>query len=563
MTSKAFIQTYGCQMNEHDSFRMMAILSSLGFETTDVLAEAALILVNTCSVRRNPENKVYSFLGSLKPLKKRNPALIVGVAGCVAQQEGERILKRARVVDIVFGPDNYFRLPEMIAAVRRGERVVMTDWLPGKERVQNFIPEEWLERGHVEGCKAYIAISKGCGNLCSFCIVPRVRGREVSREPDNILREARDLIDKGAKEIWLLGQNVNSYRAGEFRFRQLLDAMSQLDIKRLRFTSPHPKDWPDDLSDLMASRPVICNQLHLPLQAGADRILTLMNRRHTIREYLDKVAYMKSINPGTDPRGSVPEISTDIIVGFPTETEAEFEETLRALEEVRFSQVYSFKYSPRPGTKAEQLDDDVPRELKEERLARLIAVQERINTEQMALYVGSVQEILIDGAHPKQPETWSGRTDGYRPVSIPDPNLHVGDIVDVRITGINGHWLLGETAQTASERTVETSGTSKTSETKGRRSKDACPLSPRCPPSPQDASCDPKQLRGILPGDLAKYGFADLPGIAQPGQKVNEGRVRVGRTDIGAEHQAVLELFEELDGILGVARKRIVAASCG
>jgi tRNA-2-methylthio-N6-dimethylallyladenosine synthase len=424
-------------MNEHDSFRMMEILASLGYETTSEIEEASLILVNTCSVRHNPENKVYSFLGSIERLKKKNPGLIVGVAGCVAQQHGERILRRARVVDLVFGPDNYFRLPEMIGAVRNGERVVMTEWLPGKGRVQNFIPDVWIERGHVEGCKAYIAISKGCSNLCSFCIVPSVRGREVSREPDNVLREAADLIAKGAKEIWLLGQNVNAYRAGAFGFHDLLDAMTRLDLKRLRFTSPHPKDWTDALSDLMADRAVICNHLHLPLQTGADRILALMNRRHTIRGYLDKVAYMKSVNPGI-------EISTDVIVGFPTETEAEFQETLRALEEVRFSQVYSFKYSPRPGTPAERLGDDVTREVKERRLADLIAVQDVINAGQMARYVGTVHEILIQGAHPRKPDTWNGRTDGYRPVSVTNPHVHIGDLVSVRITGVQGHWLHGE-----------------------------------------------------------------------------------------------------------------------
>jgi tRNA-2-methylthio-N6-dimethylallyladenosine synthase len=436
---KAFIQTYGCQMNEHDSFRMMEILAASGYEMTANIAQADIILVNTCSVRANPQNKVYSFLGMLAPLKRRNPRLIVGVAGCVAQQEGEAILKRSKVVDMVFGPDNYFRLPEMIDTARAGGRVVMTEWLPSANKISNFIPEQWVERGHVEGCKAYIAISKGCSNMCSFCIVPRTRGREVCREPENILTEARDLIAKGAREIWLLGQNVNSYSAGDWTFHALLDAFAGLPIARVRFTSPHPKDWDDRLSDLMASRPVICNQLHMPLQSGADRVLNAMNRRHTIREYLDKIAYMKGVNPAI-------EISTDIIVGFPTETAAEFEETLAVMREVRFGQVFSFKYSPRPGTRAARMPDDVPREEKEERLARLIALQDEINAGRMAAYVGTTQEVLIDGRHPKQPELLSGRTDGYRPVSITMPDAREGDIVRVRITGVKGHWLLGEPA---------------------------------------------------------------------------------------------------------------------
>ncbi|MCX5758637.1 MAG: MiaB/RimO family radical SAM methylthiotransferase [Candidatus Hydrogenedentes bacterium] len=267
--------------------------------------------------------------------------------------------------------------------------------------------------------------------------MPQARGREISREPDNILEEARALIAKGAKEIWLLGQNVNAYRADDTRFIGLLDAVSQLDVRRIRFTSPHPRDWDDALSDLMAARPNICNYLHLPLQSGADRVLEKMNRRHTIAEYLDKVRYMKRVNPSI-------EISTDLIVGFPTETDAEFEDTLRVMEEVRFSQVFSFKYSPRPGTRAADWPDDVPRAVKEERLARLIAVQDGINAEQMACYIGTEQEILIDGTHPKHKNVWSGRTDGYRPVSVTAEGLAVGQIVSARIDGVQGHWLAGE-----------------------------------------------------------------------------------------------------------------------
>ena len=434
---KAFIKTYGCQMNVHDSQRMTEILVSLGYEITSVMEEASLILVNTCSVRQNPENKVYSFLGNLHRIKQRNPDLIIGVAGCVAQQVGVGILKRNADVDMVFGPDQFFRLAELIEAARNGERRVLTDWSPRDEAHRNFVPEVWLEAGHVEHCKASIAIMKGCNNFCSFCIVPYVRGREISRDPDNVLREARALIEKGAKEIWLLGQNVNSYDAGGYGFYELLEAAAQLPLKRLRFTSPHPKDWDNALSDLMAARPMICNHLHLPLQSGANRILHLMNRHHRIEDYLDKVAYMKSVNPGI-------EISTDLIVGYPTETEAEFDDTLRVLEEVRYSQVFSFMYSPRPGTRAAEMEDDVPREVKEERLQRVIALQARIDREQLAGYVGSTQELLIDGVHPKQPGTVHGRTDGFRPVSVVDPELKVGDMVEVRITGYRGHWLEGE-----------------------------------------------------------------------------------------------------------------------
>ncbi|MFP4173275.1 MAG: tRNA (N6-isopentenyl adenosine(37)-C2)-methylthiotransferase MiaB [Candidatus Hydrogenedentota bacterium] len=444
MQPKAFIQTFGCQMNEHDSGRMKEVLEAEGYALTERKEEASLILLNTCSVRENPENKVYSHLGQLRPLKKVNPELVIGVGGCVAQQEGEAILKREKAVDMVFGPDNYMRLPEMLERVRNGERVLMTKWMPRDKKIQNFIPEEWVERGHVEGCKAYIAITKGCDNFCTFCVVPFTRGREVSREPENILREARDLVNRGAREIWLLGQNVNSYQAGDWDFYALLDAVSRIeDLPRIRFTSPHPNDWNDRLSDLMAARPNICNHLHLPFQAGSDRLLHLMNRQHNVDEFLAKVRYMRSINPEL-------ELTTDLIVGFPTETEEDFEGALRVLEEAEFSQIFPFKYSPRPKTKAaKHLADDVPRKVKEDRLARVIALQERINAQRIERYAGTVQEVLIDGANPKRRDAMNGRTDGHRPVTVMDGSLEIGDLVLVRITGANGHWLSGEPVEQA------------------------------------------------------------------------------------------------------------------
>ncbi|GMU92131.1 MAG: tRNA-2-methylthio-N(6)-dimethylallyladenosine synthase [Candidatus Hydrogenedentota bacterium] len=441
---KAYIQTFGCQMNEHDSGRMMEVLARQGYATTHDIEEARLIILNTCSVRQNPENKVYSLLGRLRRLKRKDPDVIIGVGGCVAQQEGERILERERAVDMVFGPDNYFRLPEMIEQVRRGERVLMTKWLPrAADRVQNFVPEEWVEAGHVDGCKAYVSITKGCDNFCTFCVVPYTRGREVSREPDNILREVRSLVDKGAREIWLLGQNVNSYRAQEFGFYELLDSVSKVHgLKRVRFTSPHPNDWNNALSELMASRPTLCNHLHLPFQAGSDRILELMNRQHTIEQYLAKIRYMKAINPGI-------ELSTDLIVGFPTETDEDFRRTLAVLEEVEFSQIFPFKYSPRPGTKAQKMEDDVPREVKEERLAEVIALQERITEKKMAAYIGSEQEVLIDAAHPRIRDAMNGRTDGYRPVTVRDCDAEIGDLVRVRVLRYRHHWLESELLEPA------------------------------------------------------------------------------------------------------------------
>ena len=436
---KAFIKTFGCQMNEHDSYRMMDILRDLGYEAATTAEEADLILLNTCSVRHNPENKVYSFLGALRPYKEANPNCIIGVAGCVAQQVGKGILKREKAVDLVFGPDNYFRLPEMLERVAQGERVCETQWLTRDKKLQNFVPEEWVERGHVEGVKAYIAITKGCNNMCTYCIVPYTRGREVSREKENILREAQSLIKSGAREIWLLGQNVNSYRTSqEYGFYQLLDEVSQLEgLPRIRFTSPHPKDWDNRLADLMASRKNICKQLHLPFQAGADSVLKAMRRNHTLDDYLEKVRYLQSVAPQV-------ELSTDLIVGFPGETDEDFERTLYALETVRFSQVYSFKYSVRPGTRAALLEDDVPREVKEERLARVIDLQNRITQEQMEALHGTIQEVLLDTLHPRDAALINGRTDGHRPICVASDGLQVGDLVTARVTGHQGHWLQAE-----------------------------------------------------------------------------------------------------------------------
>ncbi len=438
MQPKAYIKTFGCQMNEHDSFQMQNVLEREGYALTETLDDAELILLNTCSVRQNPENKVYSFLGQIREQKRDRPGVIVAVGGCVAQQEGETILKREKSVDLVFGPDNVFRLPEMLAQVKQGQRVCDTRWMPRERKIQNFIPEEWVEHGHVEGVKAYVSITKGCNNMCTFCIVPTTRGREVSREKDSIVREARALVGHGAKEIWLLGQNVNSYQgSADYRFYELLDELSTIEgLYRIRFTSPHPKDWNNTLSDLMAERKSICNQLHLPFQAGSDRILKDMRRNHTLEEYLTKIRYLQERVPTV-------ELSTDLIVGFPGETEEDFERTLYCLREVVFSQVFAFKYSKRPGTPAAAMEDDVPREVKEERLARVIALQDELTQLKQSTYYGTEQEVLIDGAHNRKRGWMNGRTDGYKPIMIEDASLEIGDIVRARVTGHEGHWLVG------------------------------------------------------------------------------------------------------------------------
>lgn len=425
-------------MNEHDSRKMAGILKREGYSITDDHKDADLILINTCSVRENPENKVYSLLGRLSRMKRHKPDLIIGVAGCVAQQEGKKILKRIKAVDLVFGTDSIFSLPAMLKEVKNGQRALYTNWLPRENRVQNFIPEGEIKSGVADGNRALIAITKGCNNCCSFCIVPTTRGRLVSREKENILQEAQELIKNGVKEIQLLGQNVNSYSAGDSDFYDLLKSVADLKgLKRVRFTSPHPNDWNSRLTDLMAEHPVICNHIHLPFQAGADRILSLMRRGHSAAEYLQKIEYLKKRIPDIS-------ITTDVIVGFPGETEEEFLETLKVISSVKFSLIYAFKYSVRPGTRAEKFKDDVSRELKEERLSRLHQLQDPIQSKILDDMIHTKQTILIDSAHPKERGVMSGRSDGNFPVSIKDSELEIGNFVDVAITGRKKHSLLGE-----------------------------------------------------------------------------------------------------------------------
>jgi len=438
---KAYIETFGCQMNEHDSRRMSEILSKEGYLLHSDIKQANLIIINTCSVRHNPENKVYSLLGKLREAKEKNDKVIIGVAGCVAQQEGEKILKREKCVDMVFGPDNIFHLPEMIKAVLKGERVLKTKWLPKKDRIQNFIPDPEITTGRVDGGKAFISITKGCDNFCSFCVVPFTRGRLVSREMDNILIEAKNLIKKGARELMLLGQNVNSYRVRTTGFYELLKAVAELpNLKRLRFTSPHPNDWNHKLSDLLTAHPIICNQLHLPFQTGSNKILKAMNREHSIESYLENITYLKSINPSI-------ELSTDLIVGFPGESKEDFQATLKILKKVKFTQVYAYKYSPRPNTKAIHLHDNIPSEVKGERLAKIITLQNKIYNAKLNSYLGRKEMVLIDSAHPKERNTMNGRTDGNLPVCIQDDKLKIGNMVTVNIVSRRKHSLVGKVQQ--------------------------------------------------------------------------------------------------------------------
>ena len=435
---KAFIQTFGCQMNEYDSQRMTNILTKGGYKIVKASQDADLILLNSCSVREAPENKIYSFLGRVRNLKKENKNLIIGVGGCVAQQEGSKILQREPAVDLVFGTDNYNNLLEMLDEVNKGYRVLNTKWMSREKKVQNFVPAEDIHTPYIQGCKAYLSITKGCNNFCSFCIVPTTRGREVSRSQDNILQEGENLIKRGIKEIILLGQNVNSYKAGEIDFFNLLNSVSKIKgIKRVRFTSPHPKDWNEKLSQLMAEREEICNQLHLPYQSGSDKILKLMRRGHKVKDYLEKIDYLKSLIPNVA-------LSTDLIVGFPSESEEDFANTLKVIEKVRYDQIYAFKYSPRPGTRAAQLENDVPQKIKEERLKKILQLFEKIRAEKFEKALGSYKKILVEGRHPKDENLWIGRSEENTSISIESARLQVGDLALVKIKQKKKHSLHSE-----------------------------------------------------------------------------------------------------------------------
>ncbi|MBI3994037.1 MAG: tRNA (N6-isopentenyl adenosine(37)-C2)-methylthiotransferase MiaB, partial [Candidatus Lambdaproteobacteria bacterium] len=345
---KVYIQTFGCQMNEYDSEKMLEHLRGQDYVPTDDPRQADLILINTCAIREKSEHKVYSRLGELDGLKRARPHVVLGVGGCVAQQRGEEILRRAPQVDLVFGTDNLFELPELLREVAAGRRVAQTAWRGRKTRVENFIPamapDFGPEAASASPVKAHLAIAKGCNNFCTFCVVPHTRGREVSREPQNILDEARALVQRGVLEITLLGQNVNSYRAHGTDFVDLLQRLNDLPgLARIRYTSPHPKDFNARLAQAHAELPKLCEHLHLPFQSGSDRILKAMRRNHEIAAYLDKIALVRECVPRIA-------LSTDIIVGFPGETEEDFQATLEVVRRVRFDHLYAFKFSPRTDT---------------------------------------------------------------------------------------------------------------------------------------------------------------------------------------------------------------------
>lgn len=438
LPKRIFIKTFGCQMNEYDSSRMLDMLQAAeGMQTTDNPEEADVILLNTCSVREKAQEKVFSHLGRFAPLKEKNPNLVIGVGGCVASQEGESIVARAPYVDVVFGPQTLHRLPDMIESKRRTGISQVDISFPEVEKFDHLPPPR------VEGAAAFLSIMEGCSKYCTFCVVPYTRGDEVSRPFDDILTEAIQLAEQGVKEITLLGQNVNGYRSetadGEMAdLALLIEYLAEIpEIERIRYTTSHPNEMTPALIDCYARIPKLVSHLHLPVQAGSDRVLMNMKRNYTVLQYKSIIRKLRAARPDIC-------ISSDFIVGFPGETEQDFEATMKLMRDVGFDFSFSFIYSPRPGTPASYLPDDCSPEEKQSRLSRLQALNEAQGKAISASMVGSIQRVLIESVSAKRADELAGRTDNNRIVNFPGDTALINQFVNVRITEALSHTLRGE-----------------------------------------------------------------------------------------------------------------------
>lgn len=429
---KVYIKTFGCQMNAADSELMLQSLAP-DYAPTDRVEEADLYLINTCAIRRKAEEKVLSLLGSLQLLKQRRPQMILGVGGCVAQQEGERLLAAAPHLDLVFGTRSAYRLPEMVRRAARGSKVVDTE-------LTRETPPVRRRHWRPDAVKALVTVMQGCDNFCAFCVVPYVRGRETSRPPGEIVAEVTDFLAAGGKEVTLLGQNVNSYGRGlsePVTFAALLQRLDALPgIERLRFATSHPRDLSPELMAAFGALPSLCEHLHLPVQSGSDRILQAMNRGYTRREYLEKVAKLRRVCPEIS-------LSTDIIVGFPGETEEDFRQTLELVREAAFDQAFSFKYSPRPQTKAATLPDRVPGEIQGERLTRLQELLNGLTIKAHQRLLGREAEVLVEGTSKRSAEELCGRLRTNQVVNFSGARELLGQLAMVRITAAHPHSLKG------------------------------------------------------------------------------------------------------------------------
>jgi tRNA-2-methylthio-N6-dimethylallyladenosine synthase len=437
MNNKAFyLETFGCQMNVVDSERIVDLLGGIGYHQVADPAQAGLILLNTCAVRDKAVRKAYGHLGRFKPLKERNKGLILGMGGCIAQQEGKQLLEEFPYLDLVFGTHNVHRLPEMVQQVADTRvRCEETDFLDRETRLQLF-----PSRTGQEAFTRFVTVMQGCDNFCSYCVVPYVRGREISRPSGEILDEIRELAQQGVREVTLIGQNVNSYgtKEEEISFSALLEQVNAIDgIDRIRFTTSHPKDLSDELVECFGYLGKLCKHLHLPVQCGSDPILKAMNRGYTRERYLAIVARLRQVCPEI-------RLSSDIIVGFPGETEADFAATMSLLEQVRYAEIYSFIYSPRSGTVAAAMSDGTEARVKQERFDRMLTLQQEISRQTWEADVGTVQEVLVEGESKMGEGQLFGRSTWNRIVNFSGPADLAGCLVPVKITKSFRNSLLGE-----------------------------------------------------------------------------------------------------------------------
>jgi tRNA-2-methylthio-N6-dimethylallyladenosine synthase len=438
VTQKLYIKTYGCQMNEYDSEKMADVMRACeGMEQTERPEEADVILLNTCSIREKAEEKVFSDLGRVRVLKQKNPHLIIGVGGCVASQEGAAIVKRAPYVDVVFGPQTLHRLPQLIQA-RKDTGIAQVDI-----RFPEIEKFDHLPTPQTTSSSAFVAVMEGCSKYCTYCVVPYTRGEEVSRPFADVMREIESLVAQGVKEITLIGQNVNAYLGAvdedetvDFAF--LIQAVAALEgVGRIRYTTSHPKEMTQRLIDVYATTPKLVSHLHLPVQAGSDRILAAMKRGHTVLEYKSIIRRLRAARPDIC-------ITSDFIVGFPGETEADFVATMKLIDDIGFDNSFSFLFSPRPGTPAAELHDDTPEAVRLARLHRLQAQLELHENKIAESMLGTTQRVLVEGVSKKDAGELAGRTDNNRIVNFPASPALIGQFVEVRITQVVRHTLRGE-----------------------------------------------------------------------------------------------------------------------
>ncbi|MET0118600.1 MAG: tRNA (N6-isopentenyl adenosine(37)-C2)-methylthiotransferase MiaB [Sedimenticola sp.] len=440
MSGKLYIKTFGCQMNEYDSAKMLDVLrESHGLELTERPEDADVLLLNTCSIREKAQEKVFSQLGRWRPWKQHRPELVIGVGGCVASQEGDAIRERAPYVDLVFGPQTLHRLPQMLEEARSTHKPVVDVSFPEIEKFDR-LPEP-----RAEGPTAFVSIMEGCSKYCTYCVVPYTRGEEISRPFDDVIAEVASLAQQGVREVNLLGQNVNAYR-GQMHDGELADLALLIQyvaavegIDRIRFTTSHPVEFSDSLIEVYAEVPELVSHLHLPVQSGSDRILTMMKRGHTAYEYKAKIRRLREIRPNLS-------LSSDFIVGFPGETDQDFERTMELIESIGFDHSFSFIYSARLGTPAAEMPDDVPQQVKQARLERL---QHRINDMAQVIsrqMVGTVERVLVERHSRKDPRQLAGRTENNRVVNFDGPVELIGQFVDLKITEALPNSLRGELA---------------------------------------------------------------------------------------------------------------------